>query len=289
MKLSIILPIAILLVIIAGYFLYKKYSIPLIDQHLINFYPSTTTVQNGFAFDRATGSYNGALVGNAEVVNDPMFGSTFQFNESSSQFLQLPPFTMSPEYKGLSFSCWFNVNQPPKQWARLFDMSQDIKAGGGGFKNAKTGAVYSYVLGFNSNGTIFVGGGGCMCAGEVAGTSYCSKCQNGQGWTNHTVTQNVCDGKWHHIAWILSANKWRLFLDGAEISPIGTNPALLPPSDSIINTQSGSSYVDYPYVYVGHSTWEHDPNISAKISDVRFYAKEISEVDVKDIISLVRF
>ena len=220
----------------------------------------------------ATGTavYNGALIKGTTLVAQPTYGGALSLN-GSSQSLRLPALTMSPTYSGFTFSCWFNSPAPPRQWARIFDMSQGLKSGDTDVNGASQPNISTYVLALNSDGTLTICGG---------------MHPNGAGWNFYRTTANVCDGNWHHVAWVMNSTSWKLLVDGIDVSPANiTSTAFIPPANNTITLQNGTPVTNYRLVYVGNSSWTGDPFPTMMMSGIRLYSRGITPAEVSALVA----
>ena len=146
----------------------------------------------------------------------------------------------TPLSTGITFSCWFVLNGTPALYARIFEMSMTPSKGA----DADT-----IVMQFVSS-QLF-----CQqIVGSGTGTRY-----NLQSATTLSV------GQLYHAVWTI---------DGSGNNVLYLNGVSNATSTRVINVQN------YPYFYLGHSTWTTDPASNINFVDFRMYNRALSAGEV---------
>ena len=151
---------------------------------LYNYRFNVGDTQGSAMLNYATGQYDAALINSATITT-----ASFKTGSGSlslvptySQYVNLPPFTMSAAITGITFSCWINFNSSVGTWARVFDMSRALK--GTTFSNTS----YSFLSGYTAGVLNF-----------YTGTETNSS-QSSLGHYSTPYTPST--GTWTHLAWV---------------------------------------------------------------------------------------
>ena len=203
----------------------------------------------------ATGQYDGALMNSATITTASYkTGSgSLSLVPTYSQYVNLPPFTMSSAITGITFSCWINLNSSTGMWARIFDMSRALK--GTTFSNTS----YSFLCGYTPGVLNF-----------YTGTETNSS-QSSLGHYSTPYTPST--GTWTHLAWVLTSSSWTIYINGSAVTPsvVAAVTQYLPPNGA------------YPYFFIGRSSWISDVYANGNFNDFRMYTSALNASQVSAI------
>lgn len=230
---------------------------------LYNYRFNVGDTQGSAMLNYATGQYDATLVNSATITT-----ASFKTGSGSlslvptySQYVNLPPFTMTAAITGITFSCWINFNTSLSTYARIFDISQAFKNNVGNITGA--GTAYTILIAYVSNILTF----------ELAGTTSSGTTYGGRYTTPYTPST----GTWTHITWVLSSSSWTIYMNGAAVTPTVATAinTFLPPT----TYNSGV----YPNVFIGRSSWVNDPYANGNYNDFRMYISALNASQVSAI------
>ena len=203
----------------------------------------------------ATGQYDGALM-NSAIITTASYktgAGSLSLTASNSQYVNLPPFTMTASITALTFACWINLNSSIGNWARVFDMSRALKG------TTFSGTSYSFLCGYTIGLLNFYAG-----TETNAGTTTL-----GQVTTPYTPST----GTWTHLAWVLTSSSWTIYINGSAVTPTVATAITqyLPPTGA------------YPYFFFGRSSWVGDVYAYGNFNDFRMYSSALTASQVSAI------
>jgi hypothetical protein len=149
--------------------------------------------------------------------------------------------SFTPVSTGITFSCRFVMNGTPAISSRIFEMSTTPSKGG----DSDTILM------------LFTTGSQLLCqqiVGTGSGTRY-----------NTQSSTSLTNGQLYHAVWTI---------DGSGNNVLYLNGVSNATSTRVINVQN------YPYFYLGHSTWTADPASAITFVDFRMYNRALSAGEV---------
>ena len=193
--------------ILTSLFLYRILSgpcpNPILSTALIYYSFDSSTVSGNTVTNLGSGgsTYNGQLHGNPIVTSiDKVVGSgAMSFVSSSTQYVQIPPFTATSA--GVSTAFWFKFSSSVLSASRIFDFG---------------------------NGNSNIDGVG-VTVGQVAIMFMCTNTGNCLYFENFDTNLAVADQIWRHGVWTIdSAGNWLAYINGkltgayGAVSPVTT-------------------------------------------------------------------
>jgi uncharacterized protein len=202
---------------------------------------------NGTTADRSRNGHQATLHGaGGGYVEDSQFGTVLSL--PGSAFVQIPGEALEG-VDAVSVTGWVYVRSS-NPWQRFFD------------------------VGPNTTSNFF-----CTPIGEDAAEGYRARITT-RGWTEEQgpTTPRIPTNRWVHLAVVLDAARHTLssFLDGARVGQT-TNVAIN--LEQVLDQEDPSAN----QLYLGKSHYDTDPNLDAKLHDVRIYSIALTEQQVTTI------
>jgi hypothetical protein len=226
----------------------KKYLIPgikdlnapsTINNGLVAYYPF-----NGNANDESGNNNNGTLFGPAFISDKSgKSNSALNFN-GSSNYIKISD-NPTLRLTEASFSFWISYTSTEKM--EIFQKIDFLTA---------TNANYSAEINDYAN----------LLSGMRVGGTYQGNCTRTSPFSQLTSTFNANDNKWHHLTFIMQANKISLYLDGILKNTLITTGLMNPCSGGDLFI--GRGWNDFPL-------W-----LNAKLDEFRIYNRALTQEEI---------
>ena len=208
-------------------------------------------VFKGNADDSSRNSLHAALRGDkAGYVQDSRFGQVLSLpGGSGGGYVQIPGKALVG-VDTISVTGWVSVRDASEAWQRFFDFGQDATR------------------------NLF-----CTPIGEDPCEGYRARITT-TGWTEEQgpVASRIAINQWVHLAVVLDTAKKTLsiYADGVRVGQVTGVTLTL---EEVLNQQNGSANL----LYVGKSEYDSDPDLNAKVHDVRLYSIALTDQQVATI------
>jgi hypothetical protein len=227
---------------------------------LYNYRFTTGDVQGVTTLNAASGQFDATLVNGPTLTTSTYKAGTASIAllGSSSQYVQLPAFTMTSTITGITISCWINFATSPANYTRIFDISGALKNNVGAITGG--GTAYSFQGFAVSNTLVF----------EIVSSTNSGSANVGAISTPYLAST----GTWTHVTWVLTGSSWTLYINSAVVTPT-INTAIsvyLPPT-----TYNNGIY---PNFFIGRSSWINDSYTTGNFSDFRMYTSALTASQV---------
>ena len=216
----------------------------------------STTVKN-----YATGVYDATIVGSPTISTSVKQIGTGSLSlvSASSQYVTLPPFTMSSSYTGVTFSTWINANASITN-GYIFEITNVAK----GASNTIIGNTGTSCFMYYNSGNVY------FTITSLTNTG-------GQTIIGQTSVA-LSTGTWTHITWVMTSTSWNIYINGVLTS----QTSLTTITQYLLPSIYGGGI--YPYFYIGQTTTPSSNRYFwGNIDDFRVYTAPLTAAQILSI------